>query len=507
MVTKVLSIGVMGIDGYKVEVEVDIRRGLPSFSIVGLPDSAVKESKERVRAALGNSGFEFPSGKIVVNLSPADVKKEGASFDLPIAIGILSASGLFSQDALNNLYILGELSLDGRVKRIKGALSASSYLKGKNHRGLVLPSISAREASIIKEVCIFPVERLVDVVMFLKGEKVIPRQRPINFTHSFTYSVDFSEVKGQERIKRAVEVAAAGGHNLLMIGPPGAGKTMIAKRIPTILPPLSTEEIIETTMIYSVSGLLGDDKPFMTERPFVSPHHTASDIGIIGGGQVPKPGAVSLAHNGILFLDEFPEFKRSVIEALRQPMEEGKVTVTRSAMTVSFPSRFMLVAACNPCPCGYYGFEGKKTCTCTYSQIKKYQSKLSGPIMDRIDIHLEVPPLEVDELLEEGSGEPSHEIRKRVERARRIQEERFKKQDIKLNAHMSGKMVKKFCKIGPKEKSILGSAIEKLGLSARSFNKILKVARTIADLEGKDSIKPSHISEAIHYRVLDRFYG
>ena len=311
--------------------------------------------------------------------------------------------------------------------------------------------------------------------------------------------MDFSEVKGQERIRRAVEVAASGGHNLFMVGPPGAGKTMIAQRIPTILPPLSREELIETTAIYSVAGLLGD-KPYMSQRPFVSPHHTSSEVGIIGGGQIPRPGAVSLAHNGVLFLDELPEFKRSVLEALRQPLEDGVVTITRASTTVTFPARFMLVAASNPCPCGYYGFEGKKVCTCTYSQVRKYRSKLSGPLMDRIDIHLEVPPLEAEELLEEGSGEPSSKIRERVKRVRDIQ----MKRQGKLNAHLGSSEVKRFCRLGSKEKALLKGAIEKLGLSARSFTRILKVARTIADMEESDSIKASHISEAIQYRVLER---
>ncbi len=498
MVVRVKSVGVLGVQGFPVDVEVDVSRGLPSFTVVGLPDSAVKESRERVRAALVNSGFEFPSSKITVNLSPADVKKEGSSFDLPMALGLLAAKGFIPRESLEGFYFLGELSLDGSLVRTRGALSAALFLKGKSS-SLILPSSSGGEASLVEDVEVLGAENLSQVVSFLKGEGSLKRFKVEDISQDPEYPVDFSEVKGQERIRRAVEVAASGGHNLFMVGPPGAGKTMIAQRIPTILPPLSRDELIETTAIYSVAGLLGD-KPYMSQRPFVSPHHTSSEVGIIGGGQVPRPGAVSLAHNGVLFLDELPEFKRSVLEALRQPLEDGVVTITRASTTVTFPARFMLVAASNPCPCGYYGFEGKKVCTCTYSQVRKYRSKLSGPLMDRIDIHLEVPPLEAEELLEEGSGEPSSKIRERVKKVRDVQVKR----QGKLNAHLGGSEVRRFCRLGVKEKALLKGAVEKLGLSARSFTRILKVARTIADMEESEPVKSSHISEAIQYRILER---
>ncbi len=504
MFSVVSSIGVIGIEGYRVDVEVDVSRGLPSFNIVGLPDSSVKESKERVRSAIKNSGFQFPSGRVTVNLSPADVKKEGSSFDLPIAVGILIASGVVPKRSLDNLFFVGELSLDGGLRPVRGALSCAIFSR-KVGGSLVVPDPSLREALLVDGIEVFPARNLSDVLGFLKGEKELKSSGSVVIgTSNSSYSVDFSEVKGQERIRRALEVAAAGGHNLLMVGPPGAGKTMMAQRFPTILPPMSREEIIETTMIHSVAGLLTEEKPFVLERPFVSPHHTSSDTGIIGGGQIPRPGAISIAHNGVLFMDELPEFKRTVLESLRQPLEEGKITISRASMTVTFPSRFILIAASNPCPCGYFGFEGKKVCTCSPSQIRKYQSRLSGPLMDRIDIHIEVPPLDAEELLGEGEGEPSSVIRERVVAARKIQEERFKGFSIRLNSQMDQKMLKRFCRLGEKERIFLKKAVEALGLSARSFSRVLKVARTIADLSGSPSIEIRHISEAVGYRVLDR---
>ena len=506
MLAKVLSGAIIGIDAYIVEVEVDIAQGLPVFATVGLPEGAVRESKERVKSAIKNSGYDFPPKRITVNLAPADVKKEGAGFDLPIAIGILSALDVVSSRLLDEYLLLGELSLDGRIKSIRGALSLAMTAREKGKKGVLLPKENAEEAAVVQEIEVLGVEVLSEVVDFLNGQKSIqPTLVDLQeiFRREKQYSEDFNEVKGQEHVKRALEIAAAGGHNLIMIGPPGAGKTMLAKRIPTILPDLSFEEAIEATRVYSVLGLLPPHSALMATRPFRSPHHTISDAGLIGGGQIPRPGEVSLSHHGVLFLDELPEFKKNVLEVLRQPLEEGRVTISRALSSLTFPSSFMLIGAMNPCPCGFYT-DPNRECTCTMPQILRYRSKISGPLMDRIDLHVEVPAVKYRDLTGETSGEDSESIKVRVNRARGVQRERFTGKRIYSNAQMTPRYLKKYCQIGENSKKLLEQAIDKLGLSARAYTRILKIARTIADLEGVESIATHHISEAIQYRSLDR---
>jgi magnesium chelatase family protein len=506
MIVKAISSAVLGIDSHPVTVEVDLAAGLPLFATVGLPDVAVRESKDRIKAAIKNSGYAFPGHHVTVNLAPADIKKEGTSFDLPIAVAILTAQDLLPAASLKHYLILGELSLDGGVKGIHGALSAAFQAKAMGIRGMIVPRENAAEAALVAGIEVIPVERLSEVVEFLGGRlRIAPVCVDLAnlFRQRLNYPFDFNDIRGQEQAKRALEVAAAGAHHLLMIGPPGAGKTMLAQRLVTILPDLALEEAIDTTKIFSVAGLLDRKEPIMGTRPFRAPHHTISDAGLVGGGHIPRPGEISLAHHGVLFLDELPEFRKNALEALRQPLEDGQVTISRSSITATYPARFMLVAAMNPCPCGYFG-DRRRPCRCTPQQIRQYQGRISGPLLDRIDIHIEVPSVPYRDLAESRPGESSAVIKERIERARRIQTQRLAGDAPLFNARLSDRQVRTFCAIDEASRQLIEMAVEKLGLSARAHTRILKVARTIADLEGLPAIRPSHVAEAIQYRGLDR---
>ncbi len=513
MLAKVFSSAVFGIDAHLVEAEVDIGNGLPAFNIVGLPDTACRESADRVRAAVKNSGILFPAKKITVNLAPADLKKEGSAFDLAIAIGILVANENIPKESVEKKVFCGELSLDGKLRAISGILPRAVFLRSHRRRfDLFLPADNAEEAQCVEGLRVFAVESLADLLRHLKGEMLLKPEPTLSFqvrpldSAAASLPVDFSDIKGQMHAKRGLEIAAAGGHNVIMIGPPGSGKTMLAKRVPTILSDLTFDESVESTKIHSVAGLLSNRGTLLAERPFRDPHHTISPAAMVGGGTHPKPGEVSLSHHGVLFLDEIAEFNRGVLEVLRQPLEEGKVTISRAASTLTLPARFMLIAAMNPCPCGYYT-DPKKECSCSPVQIRNYLSKISGPLLDRIDIQLEVPRLKVGEIMGQETSESSTGIKTRVEKARQMQRTRFRSRKIRCNAELEARDLEKHCPVSGEGEALLKMAIHELGFSARAYHKCLKVARTIADLEGAEAIGAAHVAESIHYRSLDRTQG